>query len=108
MYAPLSRFLLRAPLLPSASLARAARALTAHPLGAAAIAVASPTLAGAAAGAARDRSITRYARRATFRATPSGLLAGVCVGALGAKTEIATGTPAPHLAPTWARVDALA
>ncbi len=108
MYAPLSRFLLRAPLLPTASLARAARALTAHPLGAAAIAVASPTLAGAAAGPARDRSITRYARRAAFRATPSGLLAGVCVGELGPRTEIATGSPAPHLAPSWARVDALA
>ena len=108
MYAPLSRFLLRAPLLPTASLARAARALTAHPLGAAAIAVASPTLAGAAAGPARDRSITRYARRAAFRATPSGLLAGVCVGELGPKTEIATGVPKPHLAPSWARVDALA
>ena len=108
MYAPLSRFLLRAPLLPTASLARAARALTAHPLGAAAIAVASPTLAGAAAGPARERSITRYARRAAFRATPSGLLAGVCLGELGPKTEIATGSPTPYLAPSWARVDALA
>ena len=108
MYAPLSRFLLRAPLLPTAALSRAARALTAHPLGAAAIAVASPTLAGAAAGPARDRSITRYARRAAFRPTPSGLLAGVCLGELGPKTEIATGSPAPHLAPSWARVDALA
>ena len=108
MYLPLSRFLLRAPLLPTASLSRAARALTAHPLGAAAIAVASPTLAGAAAGRARDRSITRYARRAAFRATPSGLLAGVCVGVLGPKTEMATGSAAPYLAPSWARVDALA
>ena len=108
MYAPLSRFLLRAPLLPTAALARAARALTAHPLGAAAIAVASPTLASAAAGPARDRSLTRYARRAAFRATPSGLLAGVCVGELGPKTAIATGQAAPHLAPSWARVDALA
>jgi thiopeptide-type bacteriocin biosynthesis protein len=108
VYAPLSRFLLRAPLLPTASLARAARALTAHPLGAAAIAIASPTLAGAAAGPARDRSIARYARRAAFRATPSGLLAGVCVGELGPRTEIATGRPAPHLAPSWARVAALA
>ncbi|HSY40272.1 MAG TPA: thiopeptide-type bacteriocin biosynthesis protein, partial [Polyangia bacterium] len=35
-------------------------------------------------------------------------LAGVCVGELGPKTEIATGRPAPHLAPSWARVDALA
>jgi thiopeptide-type bacteriocin biosynthesis protein len=108
VYAPLSRFLLRAPLLPTAALARAARALTAHPLGAAAIAVASPTLASAAAGPARDRSITRYARRAAFRTTPSGLLAGVCLGELGPKTEIATGQATPHLAPSWARVDALA
>jgi thiopeptide-type bacteriocin biosynthesis protein len=108
VYAPLSRFLLRAPLLPTAALARAARALTAHPLGAAAIAVASPTLASAAAGPARDRSITRYARRAAFRATPSGLLAGVCMGELGPRTDIATGEAAPHLAPSWARVDALA
>jgi len=108
VYAPLSRFLLRAPLLPAAALARAARALTAHPLGAAAIAVASPTLASAAPGPARDRSLTRYARRAAFRATPSGLLAGVCLGELGPKTEIATGEAAPHLAPSWARVDALA
>jgi class I lanthipeptide synthase len=94
--------------LPTASLARATRALTAHPLGPAAIALASPTLAGAAAGPARDRSIARYARRAAFRATPSGLLAGVCVGELGPKTEVATGSAAPHLAPSWARVDALA
>jgi len=108
VYAPLSRFLLRAPLLPTASLARAARALTAHPLGAAAIALASPALAGAGAGPARDRSIARYARRAAFRATPSGLLAGVCVGVLAPKTDIATGIPTPHLAPSWARVDALA
>jgi lantibiotic biosynthesis protein len=108
VYAPLSRFLLRAPLLPTASLARAARALMAHPLGPAAIAIASPTLAGAAPGSARDRSITRYARRAAFRATPSGLLAGVCVGELGPKTDVATGSPAPYLAPSWARADALA
>ena len=108
VYVPLSRVLLRAPLLPTASLRARRAALAAHPLGAAAIAIASPTLAGAAAGPARDRSLTRYARRAAFRATPSGLLAGVCVGELGPKTEMATGTPAPHVAPSWARVDALA
>jgi lantibiotic biosynthesis protein len=108
VYAPLSRFLLRAPLLPVAALARAAEALAAHPLGAAAIAIASPTLAAAREGAARRQSIGRYARRAAFRATPSGLLAGVCVGELGPRTVIATGRPAPHLAPSWARVDALA
>jgi lantibiotic biosynthesis protein len=108
VYRPLSRFLLRAPLLPVAALPRAAQALTAHPLGAAAIAVASPTLAAAKDGAARRQSIARYARRAAFRATPSGLLAGVCVGELGPRTAIATGEPAPYLAPSWARVDALA
>ena len=30
------------------------------------------------------------------------------MGELGPKTEIATGSPAPHFAPSWARVDALA
>lgn len=108
MYVPLSRFLLRAPLLPIAALSRAAAALGKHPLGAAAIALASPTLAAAKPGAARQRALVRYARRAAFRATPSGLLAGVCLGELGAKTDVATGTPAAHLAPSWARVDALA
>ncbi len=108
MYRPLSRFLLRAPLLPIATLPRATQALTAHPLGATAIALASPALAAAKAGPARRQSIERYARRAAFRATPSGLLAGVCVGELGPRTSIATGAPAPHLAASWARVDALA
>jgi lantibiotic biosynthesis protein len=108
VYRPLSRFLLRAPLLPIRALARAEHALLAHPLGPAAIAVASPTLAGAKAGPARRRALVRYARRAAFRATPSGLLAGVCVGELGPSTDVATGTPAAHLAPSWGRVDALA
>ncbi|HEY4394128.1 MAG TPA: thiopeptide-type bacteriocin biosynthesis protein [Polyangia bacterium] len=108
MYRPLSRFLLRAPLLPVAVLPRAARALEAHPLGADAVALASPTLAQAKASPARRRAIERYARRAAFRATPSGLLAGVCVGALGPRTAIATGEPVPHLTASWARVDALA
>ena len=108
MYVPLPRFLLRAPLLPIASLSRAERALAAHPLGAAAIAIASPTLAAARPGPARRRAVARYARRAAFRATPSGLWAGVCVGELGPRTEVATGEPAPFLAPSWARVDALA
>lgn len=108
MYRPLSRFLLRAPLLPIGVLPRAGRALVAHPLGADAIALASPTLAAASDGAARRKSIERYARRAAFRPTPSGLLAGVCVGELGPRTAIATGEPTPHLAASWARVDALA
>ncbi|HEY6477522.1 MAG TPA: thiopeptide-type bacteriocin biosynthesis protein, partial [Polyangia bacterium] len=73
-----------------------------------AIALASPTLAGAKAGPARHRALTRYARRAAFRATPSGLLAGVCVGVLGARTDVASGAPAAHLGPSWSRIDALA
>ena len=108
MYVPLSRVLLRAPLLPVAALARARRALAAHPLGAAAVEIASPALAGAAAGLSRDRAMVRYARRAAFRPTPSGLWAGVCVGTLGRTTDLATGTPVAHLAPSWARLDALA
>src|SRR5450432_2642451 len=108
MYVPLSRVLLRAPLLPVAALARARRALAAHPLGADAIEIASPALAAGTAGASRDRAIGRYARRAAFRPTPSGLLAGVCVGTLGRTTDLATGTPVAHLAPSWARLDALA
>jgi lantibiotic biosynthesis protein len=108
MYLPLSRFLLRAPLLPLAALSRARRHLLAHPLGPAAIEIASPTLAGAKASAARERAIDRYARRAAFRPTPNGLLAGVCVGTLGPRTDLATGAPEAHLEPSWARLDALA
>jgi thiopeptide-type bacteriocin biosynthesis protein len=94
--------------LPVGALPRAARALAAHPLGADAVALASPSLAAARPGAARDRALARYGRRAAFRATPSGLLAGVCVGRLGPRTDVATGTPVPVLSPTWARLDALA
>jgi lantibiotic biosynthesis protein len=108
MYLPLSRVLLRAPLLPAKVLARARRALLTNPLGQMAIEIASPALAGAAAGASRERAIVRYARRAAFRPTPSGLLAGVCMGTLGRTTDVATGTPVAHLAPSWARLDALA
>ena len=108
MYRPLSRFLLRAPLLPISTLPRATQALTGHALGADAIALASPALAAAKPGPARRQSLGRYARRAAFRTTPSGLLAGVCVGELGPQTLIATGSAGAHLAPSWARVDALA
>ncbi|HLK90005.1 MAG TPA: thiopeptide-type bacteriocin biosynthesis protein [Polyangia bacterium] len=108
MYVPLPRFLLRAPLLPVGTLSRAARALAEHALGADALAVASPTLSAARPGPARRRAVERYARRAAFRATPSGLLAGVCVGTLGPRTDVATGTPVAHLAASWARALALA
>jgi lantibiotic biosynthesis protein len=108
MYVPLSRVLLRAPLLPVRALARARRALLADPLGALAIELASPSLAASRPGPARERAIDRYARRAAFRSTPSGLLAGVCLGKLGPKTDLGTGTPAARFAPSWARLDALA
>jgi thiopeptide-type bacteriocin biosynthesis protein len=108
VYRPLPRFLLRAPLLPVSSLWRGTRALLRNRLGADAIRLASPSLARAQAGARRDRALERYARRAAFRPTPHGLLAGVCMGTLADRTEIATGRPAAHLAPSWARMEALA
>jgi thiopeptide-type bacteriocin biosynthesis protein len=108
VYRPLPRFLLRAPLLPARAVWRGPRALTAHPFGADAIRLASPSLARAPAGARRDRALERYARRAAFRSTPHGLLAGVCIGTLGGRTAIATGAPAAHLAPTWSRIEAFA
>ncbi|HVY41299.1 MAG TPA: thiopeptide-type bacteriocin biosynthesis protein [Polyangia bacterium] len=108
MYTPLSRVLIRAPLLPLRDLPRAARALAAHPLGADAVVIASPALAAARPGAAGERARERYARRAAFRPTPSGLLAGVCLGSLGPRAVVATGTPAAVMSPSWARLDALA
>jgi thiopeptide-type bacteriocin biosynthesis protein len=107
MYVPLEAFLLRAPLLRERDWARAGSALEEHPLGAAAIALASPTLAAGKDTPARRRAMERYGRRAAFRATPAGLLAGVCVGALGGTTRVATGTPRAALAPSWARLAAL-
>jgi len=108
VYRPLPRFLLRAPLLPVSALWRGPRALLRHRLGADAVRLASPSLARAKAGARRDRALERYARRAAFRPTPHGLLAGVCMGRLADRTAIATGTPIAHLAPGWERIDALA
>jgi thiopeptide-type bacteriocin biosynthesis protein len=115
VYVPLSRFLLRAPLLPVAALGRGSAALLKHPLGAQAIAHASPSLAEAANRSGRkpvrktgqaDRALDRYARRAAFRATPHGLLAGVAVGRLGRTTTIATGSPRAHRASSWEAVEA--
>jgi thiopeptide-type bacteriocin biosynthesis protein len=108
VYRPLPRFLLRAPLLPVSALWRGPRALLRHRLGADAVRLASASLARAPAGSRKDRALERYARRAAFRATPHGLLAGVCLGRLAARTAVATGTPAPHLTPSWSRIDRLA
>jgi thiopeptide-type bacteriocin biosynthesis protein len=106
MYVPLDAFLLRAPLLRERELGRAG-ALEAHPRGAMAIALASASLAESGDTAGRRRAIERYGRRAAFRATPTGLLAGVCVGALGGTTRVATEAPRAVLTPTWARLAAL-
>ena len=108
MYVPLNAFLLRAPLLPVAAWRRGAAALMKHPLGETAIALASPALADAKPGGARQRAMGRYGRRAAFRATPHGLFAGVCVGALGQETRVATGTPAAVMGPSFADVDRVA
>ncbi len=88
--------------------ADAARRLMRDPLGARALALASASLTArmSAPGTkpAAAQSIDRYARRAAFRATPAGLLAGVTVGTLGPRTGGATGTPRAHLAASWARM----
>lgn len=107
-YIPVDRFLVRAPLLAAGPLADAASRLMRDPLGARALALASASLTArmSAPGTkpAAAQSIDRYARRAAFRATPAGLLAGVTVGTLGPRTGGATGTPRVHLAASWARV----
>jgi len=110
-YRPLPDILIRAPLLPVAALDKASRRLTAHPLGPAAIALASPALARAQAGPATAearRALGRYARRTAFRPTPHGLLAGVAMGRLSAATRIATGQPRAHLTLSWARAAMMA
>jgi thiopeptide-type bacteriocin biosynthesis protein len=106
----ISRFLLRAPLLPVRGLRNPGTALRRHPLGAMAVELASPDLATALQrepGPAAATALSRYARRAAFRPTPAGLLAGVAMGRLGARTRLATNEVEPVLAPTWERVAAL-
>ncbi|HET6284169.1 MAG TPA: lantibiotic dehydratase, partial [Polyangia bacterium] len=117
-YVPLSRFLLRAPLLPMSALKDPRRALLAHRLGPGAIALASPSLAASTTGSKRAqpaerarralRAIDHYARRAAFRPTPQGLLAGVAMGTLAAATRIATGQPRAALDLSWGRAAAFA
>ena len=104
------RFLLRAPLLPVRDLRNSKTALQRHPLGAMAVGLASPELAAALErepGSAAAAAFSRYARRAAFRPTPAGLLAGVAMGRLGARTRIETSEVEPVLAPTWERMAAL-
>ena len=81
---PLSRFVVRAPLLPLSSLRRPAREALSHPLAVQALAHLPPDA---------DRARENYARRAAFRPTPHGLWAGVLMGSLGARARVATGKP---------------
>ena len=107
---PLPVVILRAPLLPAAALRDPVAALRRHPLGHAALQVASPDLATALAGrggAAAQAALVRYARRAAFRATPAGLLAGVGLARLGARTRVTTGEPVAHVEPAWATLAGL-
>jgi thiopeptide-type bacteriocin biosynthesis protein len=107
----LSPVLVRGPLCPLRALGRAE--LLAHPLGPAALTVASRDLGAAlATGAKRATPATRatldrYSRRAAFRATPSGLLAGVALVPLGDRTRLASGAATPALRPSWGRLSAL-
>jgi thiopeptide-type bacteriocin biosynthesis protein len=106
----ISRFLLRAPLLPVRGLRNPRAALRRHPLGAMAVELASPELAAALQrepDSAAAAALSRYARRAAFRPTPAGLLAGVAMGRLGARTRLETKDVEPVLSPTWERVAAL-
>jgi thiopeptide-type bacteriocin biosynthesis protein len=106
----ISRFLLRAPLLPVRGLHNPRAALRRHPLGMMAVDLASPDLAAALqreSGAAAAAALSRYARRAAFRPTPAGLLAGVAMGRLGSRTRLETSEVEAVLAPTWERVAAL-
>jgi lantibiotic biosynthesis protein len=109
-FQPISRFFLRAPLLPVRGLRNPRAALRRHPLGTTAVELASPDLAAALqreTGPAAAAALSRYARRAAFRPTPTGLLAGVAMGRLGSRTRLQTDEVEPVLAPTWERVAAL-
>jgi len=106
-YVPLDRFLVRAPLLPWAPSGDPARRLLRDPLGTLALALASPTLAAHQQGAPARRALARYGRRAAFRPTPAGLLAGVAMGALGPRSGGASGQPRAHWTIPWARLAGL-
>jgi thiopeptide-type bacteriocin biosynthesis protein len=106
----ISRFLLRAPLLPVRGLRNPRTALRRNPLGAMAVELASPDLAAALqreTDGAASAAFSRYARRAAFRSTPAGLLAGVAMGRLGSRTRLQTDEVEPVLAPTWERIAVL-
>ena len=107
-YVPIGRFLVRAPLLAAENLFKdPGPRLLNDRLGKMALALASTSLAGQPRGEGAARALGRYGRRAAFRATPSGLLAGVTVGALANRTGGASGQPRAHLELSWGRVAAL-
>src|ERR1700690_4090312 len=99
MYVALPEFLLRAPLLPERELGRSRAALERHALGPLAVRLASEG-AATATGEAKARTWERYGRRAAFRATPQGLLAGGAMGGPAATTSVETRRGRPWLAPT--------
>src|SRR5205085_10522686 len=103
-YVALERFLVRAPLLPWTRAGDSGRRLLRHPLGKLALELASPSLAAHPQGAAARRALSRYGRRAAFRPTPAGLLAGVAMGALGTRSGGASGEPRAHWTIRWARL----
>ncbi|MBI4508680.1 MAG: lantibiotic dehydratase [Deltaproteobacteria bacterium] len=113
MRVPLSTFVFRAPLLPVSALGQGERALFVHPLGQVALELTSPSLHAAVAGQrhpppAARASLSRYARRAAFRPTPHGLMAGVGTGTLGHTTRIRTGTVTPWFTVSYSRLASLA
>jgi thiopeptide-type bacteriocin biosynthesis protein len=97
-----SRWLLRAPLLPLEALGRSPRAVFREPDARRALTWAAPSL-----GDDASRALEGFARRAAFRPTPHGLWAGVAVGELGARTRIATSKTRAHVTVSWARLAAL-
>ncbi|MBA3501543.1 MAG: lantibiotic dehydratase [Myxococcota bacterium] len=102
-YRPLSRFVLRTPVLPFDVLAtwdgsrEVLRALVENPAIREALYVASPELDGQIAAWLREpelnvtveRALVRYISRMASRSTPFGLFASVSVGKLGAATDFA-------------------
>ena len=94
MHRPARGFVLRAPVLPFATLegldAARLRALVEEPAIAEAIFLASPALA-TAKGDGVERALLRYVSRMAGRATPFGLFSGVAVGTFGDATRFAIG-----------------
>lgn len=95
------RFVLRAPVLPFATLEHLdARALLADPGIREALFIASPELTTALETGSSDpavlRSAIRYLSRMAFRATPFGLFSGVGIGTFGDATELRLAARGDH------------